>query len=233
MKDVVIIPTYNEGANIEEIITLVFKHVPQINVLVVDDNSPDGTAKIVKELMKKNSNLKILERKGKEGLGKAYMHAFDHVAAWPEVRTVIMMDADLSHPVERLPHMLEESKKHSVVVGSRYVSGGKTVGWELWRRVLSFGGNNYCRIVTNLPIRDCTGGFNVIHLDLLKKVDFSKMDMSGYAFIMELKYLLHKAGGKFKEIPIVFKNRVGGESKISSHIISEGLLAPWKMILKK
>ena len=129
--------------------------------------------------------------------------------------------------------MLKKSEMFSVVIGSRYVSGGGTVGWEPWRRILSLGGNFYCRNITGLPVMDCTGGFNVIRADLLRKLDFSKMDMSGYAFIMELKYLLHKAGGKFFEVPITFVNRTGGESKISSHIISEGIVAPWKIRFQK
>jgi len=139
------------------------------------------------------------------------------------------MDADFSHDPKYLVEMFKKSKEYSVVVGSRYVLGGKTVGWELWRRILSFCGNFYCRTITGMPVKDCTGGFNIIHTDLLRKIDFSKMDMSGYAFIMEIKYLLYRAGGTFFEVPITFVNRVGGESKISSHIISEGIIAPWKI----
>ena len=142
------------------------------------------------------------------------------------------MDADFSHDPKYLEQMIKVSRVSNVVIGSRYVKEGKTEGWEFWRVMLSFFGNRYCKFVTGMPVYDCTAGFNVIDTRILKKLDFSSFDLSGYAFIMELKYLLWKAGATFKEIPITFKNRTGGESKISGHIISEGLLAPWKMILK-
>lgn len=233
MKDVIILPTYNERENIANIIPQIFSLLPEIHILVADDNSPDGTADEVKALQGKYPRLSLISRQKKEGLGRAYIHAFSHVLKEDNVRSVIMMDADLSHQPKYLPEMLDKSIKHSVVIGSRYTSGGGTVGWELWRRLLSYWGNFYCRTITRMPINDCTAGYNVIHADLLRKIDFTKMDMSGYAFIMELKYLLHKAGATFHEVPIYFVNRVGGESKMSSHIINEGILAPWKMILKK
>ncbi len=233
MKNVIVLPTYNEKENIGNIVPLIFSVVPDIFILVADDNSPDGTASVVQELMKKYSNLSIISRPQKNGLGKAYINAFNFVLKDPEVKNVIMMDSDLSHQPKYLPEMLKRSAEATVVIGSRYTKGGDTQGWELWRRLLSFFGNFYCRIITRMPIKDCTAGFNVIRADLLKKVDFSKMDMSGYAFIMELKYNLYKAGAKFYEVPIIFVNRVGGESKMSSHIINEGVLAPWKLILKK
>src|SRR3989344_1006943 len=232
MKDVIILPTFNERENIGNIVPLIFSTVPDIHILVADDNSPDGTGGEVLDLQKKYPNLSLLSRKHKDGLGRAYINAFNHVLKDKDVRSIIMMDADLSHQPKYLPEMLKRSQNFDVVVGSRYVKGGETVGWELWRRVLSFFGNLYCRIITWMPINDCTTGFNVINTDLLRKVDFSKMDMSGYAFIMELKYQLYTNGGKFFEVPITFVNRVGGESKISNHIINEGIIAPWKMRFK-
>jgi dolichol-phosphate mannosyltransferase len=233
MKDVIIIPTYNEKENIEVLVPLVFKTLPGVNVVVADDSSPDGTAQAVLDLKYKYPNLSLISRSSKDGLGKAYINAFEQVLKEGNVRTVVMMDADLSHDPKYLVEMFKKSTEYSVVIGSRYVVGGKTVGWELWRRVLSFWGNFYCRTITGMPVMDCTGGFNVIHVDLLRKVDFSKMDMSGYAFIMEIKYLLYKAGGKFFEVPITFVNRAHGETKISGHIISEGIIAPWKIKLSK
>lgn len=243
--DVIVIPTYNERENIRTLVPAIFATVPTASILVVDDHSPDGTAAQVRDLQLRFPRLSLLERKGKEGLGRAYIHAFMTVLADPTVTTVTMMDADHSHDPKYLPSMFAASRAGaSVVVGSRHMRGGATVGWELWRRILSFGGNLYCRLITRLPIYDCTGGFNVIHAALLRKIDFSTLDLSGYAFIMELKYALWKAGrqqaslassagGVFKEIPIVFRNRVEGESKLSRHIVSEGIIAPWKMILKK
>ena len=231
-KICVVLPTYNERENIETILGKIFINVVGATVLVVDDNSPDGTGVAVEGLRKKYPNLFLLKRKGKEGLGKAYTEAFLHVLQKMDQEWVLMMDADLSHNPEHIPEMLKKTMSASVVVGSRYVDGGKTVGWELWRRVLSRGGNIYARIVTGLPVRDLTGGFNLMHRDVLGKIDFSDFDASGYAFIMELKRKLHKAGAKFAEVPITFRNRTGGESKISSHIISEGVVAPWRIRFK-
>lgn len=233
MKDVIVLPTYNEKNNISNLVPIIFETVPDISVLVADDNSPDGTASVVRELQKKYPNLSLISQKEKKGLGPAYINAFKHVLRGTDIRTVIMMDADLSHQPKYLIEMLQKSQKSSVVIGSRYTKGGGTVGWEFWRRMLSYWGNFYCRTITRLPIKDCTTGYNVISAHLLRKIDFSKMDMSGYAFIMELKYLLHRAGGTFFEVPIIFVNRAEGESKISSHIISEGILAPWKMVLRR
>ncbi|MES3005131.1 MAG: polyprenol monophosphomannose synthase [Patescibacteria group bacterium] len=233
MKNVIILPTYNERENITRIVPEIFSAVPEVYILVADDNSPDGTADVVRSLQNQYPNLSLVSRPEKNGLGKAYINAFNYVLKDTDVKSVIMMDADLSHQPKYLPEMLNRSKTYDVVTGSRYVKGGGTHGWELWRRVLSFFGNLYCRTITGIPVMDCTAGFNVINADLLRKIDFSKMDMSGYAFIMELKYLLYQAGGKFSEVPIIFNNRIGGESKMSGHIINEGILAPWKMILKK
>lgn len=233
MNDLIIIPTYNEKDNIKSIILDIFKIAQGINVLVVDDNSPDKTAAVVKSLQAEYSNLSLLERPRKEGLGKAYLDAFKVILKNSEIKRVIMMDADFSHDPKYLSEMLEAAKDFDVVVGSRYVRGGSTVGWEFWRRFLSKFGNVYSRLVTGMPIFDCTGGFNLIKTDFLRKIDLSRVAMSGYAFQIELKYLLWQAGARFKEIPIVFKNRLSGESKISNHIIKEGILAPWKINMKK
>ncbi|MFZ2621015.1 MAG: polyprenol monophosphomannose synthase [Minisyncoccia bacterium] len=233
MKDVIIIPTYNEKESIQTIVPLVFRLLPDITVVVADDNSPDGTGMIVLGMQKQYPNLSLISRKQKDGLGKAYINAFREVLKDKGVRAIIMMDADFTAQLKFLPEMMTKSKDYSVVIGSRYVSGSKILGWQLWRKVLSFSGNFYCRIILRMPIRDYTCGFNVISADLLRKVDLSKMDASGYAFILELKYILYKVGATFFEVPITFVDRVGGESKISSHIISEGVFAPWKMIFGK
>jgi dolichol-phosphate mannosyltransferase len=229
----VVIPTYNEAANVGPLIDRIFELVPDVRVMVVDDNSPDGTGSIVAGLSKRDKRVKLFSRKGKEGLGKAYIAAFEAILKDQSVGSVLMMDADFSHDPEYIPPMLARGLEASLVVGSRYVSQGRTEGWELWRRALSRWGNRYARLVTGLPIRDCTGGFNLISLDLLRKIDLKAIDMSGYAFIIELKYLLFRAGASVAEVPIVFRNRREGESKISGHIVSEGVIAPWKMRLKK
>ncbi len=233
MKTVIVIPTYNEKENVMVLIPEIFKYAPAIGVLIADDSSPDGTAAAVGELQKQFPNLMLLSQPEKGGLGKAYLNAFKKALEDPAVEAVMMMDADLSHDPKYLPEMLKRAETFSVVTGSRYIKGGGTSGWEAWRRTLSFCGNLYCRLVTRLPLKDCTAGFNVISAKLLRQIDFSKISMAGYAFIMELKYRLFKAGGTFSEVPIIFKNRTIGVSKMSAHIIQEGIIAPWKMVLKK
>lgn len=231
MKYTVITPTYNEAANIGLLVSELSKHAPDSSILVVDDNSPDGTADVVRELQQQHPNLSLFLREKKEGLGKAYISAFKRVI--DQADAVIMMDADLSHHPEYLPKLMRAAEHADVVVGSRYIPGGATQGWELWRRVLSRCGNWYARTVTGLPVHDCTAGFMLVKTDFLRKIDFSRFDLSGYAFLIELKYLLWKAGARMSQIPIVFRNRMGGESKISSHIINEGILAPWKIRFRK
>jgi len=229
MKHVILLPTYNEAENIESIISRIFELQPEIYVKVVDDNSPDGTGDIVKSLLGTYPNLSLLERKMKEGLGKAYIHGFREVMSDKEATHIFMMDSDHSHNPACVSGMIEYSQTYSLVIGSRYTTGGKTEGWELWRRLLSFFGNMYAKFVTGMPVNDVTGGFNCISIEYLRKLDLNSIGSSGYAFIMELKYLLYKNGVSIKEIPITFENRLGGESKMSGHIISEGIVAPWKM----
>lgn len=229
MSSVVIIPTYNERNNIEQVIPAIFNLLPTISILVVDDNSPDGTAEVVCELQKKYPTLRLLNRPNKEGLGKAYIQAFTTVLADSEIETVVMMDADLSHDPKHLKEMLELRSDYDLIIGSRYIKGGRTEGWQLYRRILSRGANLYCKFITGLPFFDCTGGFNAVNAQLLRKIDLNKINVSGYAFIMHFKYLLNEAGATSHEIPIVFKNRIDGVSKLSNLIIREGILAPWKM----
>ncbi|MFZ2522314.1 MAG: polyprenol monophosphomannose synthase [Minisyncoccia bacterium] len=233
MKNVVIIPTYNEKENIEVIIPLIYKLYPEIYVCVVDDNSPDGTAGSVNLLKKQYVNLSLILRKGKEGLAKAYIHAFKEVLKDNDVETIIMMDADLSHDPKHIGEMIELRKKYDVIVGSRYIKGGRTEGWEFYRRLLSRLGNIYAKLITQMPVNECTGGFNAINANILRKINLDEINMSGYAFIMYFKYVLYKNGAKFFEIPICFKNRVEGVSKLSNMIIREGILAPWEMIFSK
>ncbi|MBI2096568.1 MAG: polyprenol monophosphomannose synthase [Candidatus Sungbacteria bacterium] len=232
-KDLIILPTYNERANIGTLIHAIFAVVPHVSILVVDDNSPDGTGALVEALKQKFPCLYLLTRERKEGLGRAYTHAFREIAQHNELETVVTMDADFSHHPDYLPLLLESCRKGYVTTGSRYVPGGKIAGWELWRRILSAGANIYIQIITRLPVHDATSGFNAIPASLLKKIDLTVFDASGYAFLIELKYLLWKQGGLFHEIPITFHNRTGGESKISGHIIHEGILAPWKIIFSR
>ena len=233
MKEVIILPTYNERENIGPLVEQIFSLLPEIGILVVDDNSPDGTAAVVKKLQARYSNLSLLERPVKNGLGGAYIEGFKRLLADPDIRNIVMMDADFSHNPKFLPPMLGEAENYDLVIGSRYIKGGGIAKWELWRRILSAGGNLYVRVLLGRRVHDWTGGFNCIRADYLRKVNLDEIDLSGYAFIMGIKYFLIKAGVNIKEIPIIFEARRGGESKLSHHIISEGIIAPWKIIFKR
>jgi dolichol-phosphate mannosyltransferase len=233
MKNFIVLPTYNESKNIAGVIAEIFKYLPEINILVVDDSSPDNTAGIVKNLQNQYAALFLLERPMKNGLGGAYIAAFKKLLADPDIKNIVMMDADFSHNPKYLSQMIAEAENYGLVIGSRYIKGGGIAKWELWRKILSAGGNFYVRILLGRRVHDWTGGFNCIKADYLRKVDLDKIDLSGYAFIMGFKYFLIRAGASVKEIPIVFEARRGGESKMSNHIIREGILAPWKLILKK
>jgi len=231
-KTCIIIPTYNEKENIEKIIPIIFSLITDILILVVDDNSPDKTSLAVNNLAQKYINLSLLFRERKEGLGRAYINAFKEVLKNGKIERIIMMDADFSHDPQYIPIMIRELEQYDVIIGSRYIKNGGTKGWELWRKILSFCGNLYCKSITQMPISDCTSGFIAIKTDFLRKLDFEKIELSGYAFLIKLKYLLFKSGARIKEIPIIFRNRLEGESKISSHIIREGIITPWKIIFK-
>lgn len=233
MNVALILPTYNERENVETLIPAIFSVLPYARVFVVDDSSPDKTADSVRSFQNLYPNLSLLSRPRKEGLGKAYCDAFRMICQVPEIDTVVIMDADFSHDPKDIPRLLQKSDGREVVIGSRYVNGGETSGWETWRRTLSWFGNLYARAVTQLPVFDLTAGFIVIPKNFLQKIDFKSVSTSGYAFSIELKYLLFKHGARLVEQPIVFRNRRGGESKISSHIISEGIVVPWRIRFKK
>lgn len=233
MRIVILIPTYNERENIRTLLPRVVAAVPQARVIVIDDNSPDNTAAEVLTLANQHPQIALLKRPGKNGLGQAYMDAFRRVLSDETVDVVCTMDADLSHAPESLPGMLTMLEKGDMVIGSRYTPGGSIEGWELWRKFLSGFGNRYCRLVTRLPIKDCTSGFGCISAAYLRKIDWSDFDTSGYAFLMYLKFKLWRSGARLLEFPIHFQNRLTGESKISLKIVEEGLFLPWRLIQKR
>lgn len=234
MKNVILLPTYNEAKNIEITINGIFKLYPEIYILVIDDNSPDKTGLIVKDLMGKYKNLSILERREKNGLGEAYKEGIKKVIKDKEARAVITMDADGSHSPEYIKNFLEEIKNYDLIIGSRYVKGGGVENWERWREKLSRFGNIYADLIIGIAIKDLTAGFVCVRRELLEKIDFDKIDSSGYAYQIEFKYYCSNGlNARIKEIPIIFKSRRDGESKISKKIIFEGIIAPWKMRFKK
>lgn len=230
---VVIIPTYNEAQNIVVIIPRAREFEPAVDILVVDDNSPDGTASVVQSLMQKDPHLSLLNRKGKEGLGKAYLNAFAEILKDPTIEWIQMMDADFSHDPKYLPELFRASRHADMVIGSRYVSGGGTVGWVTWRRWLSRFANRYCRVITGMPINDCTSGFILMRTSFMREAQVEDIRVRGHAFMMELKYRLWKKGARVTEVPVILEDRQHGVSKMSRGVIGEAVVAPWKMRFKK
>ena len=227
MKTLVIIPTYNERENVDSIVPAVLAITPsETEVLIVDDNSPDGTAEVVRQLQQQNSRVHLLLRQKKEGLGKAYIAGF----RWGLEKgfdVLTEMDADFSHRPEDLVKVLAESRQYDFVIGSRYVPGGQTVNWGLLRKLISRGGSLYSRLILGYPIRDWTGGFNAWNRQVLEKMGLEKIQSNGYSFQIELKYRASKLGFKGTEVPIVFEDRRVGQSKMSMKIVLEAFYRVW------
>jgi len=234
-KRVILMPTYNERENIALIVPEIFALLPEVHMLVIDDNSPDGTQGVVRELMKKYPNLELYAREKKEGLGKAYTAGMRRVLQDSSVEAIITMDADGSHAAEYLPKLLDAyTRGADLTIGSRYTKGGGIENWEMWRYALSKYGNLYARTMTGLPIRDLTAGFMCIRAGTLRKINLDAIGASGYAFLMDLKFnLVHVGKAIVKEVPIIFRTRREGESKISHHIISEGLRTPLRLFFAR
>jgi len=227
-KILIIIPTYNERENIGLLIPAIDKYVPQADILVVDDSSPDGTSVYVKELAANRPGLYVLDRSKKEGLGKAYVNGFHWMLQRP-YEYVFQMDADFSHDPRYLPDFLEAIKNSDLVIGSRYISGVNVVNWPMHRLLLSYCGNMVARFLVGIPVRDTTAGFKCFRRSVIEKTDLDKIDSSGYSFQIEMNYLAWKHAFRITEIPIVFTDRLRGVSKMSTKIIREGLLLLWKL----
>ena len=235
MKSVVIIPTYNEIENIKNIILAVLSKKDDFDVLIVDDQSPDGTAQVVKELMNDYENrLHIMERKGKNGLGTAYLDGFKW-AIKNKYDFIFEMDADFSHDPDDLPRLLYSCAKHNadVCVGSRYVPGGKIINWPKTRYWLSYYASLYVRLVLKIDIKDTTAGFICYKRKVLESIDLNNIWFVGYAFQIEMKYSAIKHGYNVKEIPIHFKDRELGQSKMNIKIFREAFIGVLKLRSKK
>lgn len=228
MKPIVVIPTYNEIENIHGIIHAVLNADERINVLIVDDNSPDGTAEAVKAMQQTNNRILLMERPGKMGLGTAYCQGFAHVISLG-YDIIMEMDADFSHDPADIPRFLKEIETHDLIIGSRYCNGVNVVNWPLSRLILSYSANIYTRIITGMPIMDATGGFKCFRAASLSKIDFSQIRSNGYAFQIEMNYRLWTSGAKIKEIPIIFNDRRSGVSKMNRSIVREAVFLVWKM----
>ncbi len=225
-QNLVIIPTYNEKENIEAIIGAVFDLTEEFDVLIVDDNSPDGTRDIVRRLMKENQGrLHMEERAGKQGLGTAYIHGFKWALA-NNYDLIFEMDADFSHPPKKLEELLRACRDEGadIAVGSRYIKGGNIENWPLDRKALSYGASLYVRMITWIPCKDSTAGFVCYRRKVLETLDLDNIQFIGYAFQIEMKYKAWKLGFKIKEVPITFKDREKGQSKMSINIVNEAML---------
>jgi dolichol-phosphate mannosyltransferase len=219
----VILPTYDEAENLERIVGAVLEHLsPSGTILVVDDNSPDGTGEIADRLAGSNGSVRVLHRAQKEGLGPAYLAGF-HLALDAGAERIIEMDADFSHDPAYLPRLIRAAESADLVIGSRYVPGGGVTEWGPIRRFISRGGSAYARMVLDLPIRDLTGGFKCFRREVLEAIDLDTIEARGYAFQVETTFRAIKAGFRVVEIPIVFKDRRDGTSKMSGSIVAEAI----------
>jgi dolichol-phosphate mannosyltransferase len=231
MKALVVIPTYNEAENIERIVPLVLAQDPDVHVLVVDDNSPDGTGDVVDRMAASEGRIQCLHREGKGGLGSAYIAGFQWALANTDTKYVFEMDADFSHDPAAIPEFLEEIGDADLVVGSRYLNGITVINWPLSRLILSVGANIYAGMITGLPLKDCTGGFKCFRRETLEALPLSDVRSDGYSFQIELNWHAWKQGLKLKEIPIIFTDRVEGVSKMSRKIIIEAMFMVWRLRL--
>jgi dolichol-phosphate mannosyltransferase len=234
----VIIPTYNERGNIErlipklqEVFTTIKDH--DMNILVVDDNSPDKTYEAVEEFSKKHKNVFLLKREKKEGLGAAYLAGFDYAINKVKADVIVQMDADFSHNPEVMPRLVGYIKDYDLVIGSRYVEGGGVVNWSLTRKAISKGGNFFARVVADLKgVNDCTSGYRAMRVDLVKKMNKQNINIYGYAFLMSLLHEAKKNKARIKEIPIWFVDRTEGSSKMGIKDIAQFFLMCFRFRIK-
>ncbi|HEY1584894.1 MAG TPA: polyprenol monophosphomannose synthase [Polyangia bacterium] len=227
----VIVPTYNERDNLPQIVAAVHEHLPEADLLVVDDNSPDGTGAIADELALRDKKAHVLHRAGKQGLGTAYVAGFKWALA-RDYQFLFEMDCDFSHDPKYLPLMLARARDGAdLVLGSRYVDGGGTVNWGPMRKMISRGGSLYARTILGIGVRDVTGGFKCFRRATLEKLDLDSVSAQGYGFQIEMTYRTIKHGMRVEEIPIVFVDRRVGQSKMSKKIFLEALTLVWKLRL--
>lgn len=232
MKTLVVVPTYNERKNIEQLIPRVLGQAPGIELLVVDDGSPDGTGEYVDEMAALDPRVHALHRPGKMGLGSAYVHAFKH-ALTTDVDLVIQMDADFSHDPDEIPNLIEQTADYDLAIGSRYISGANVANWPLRRLFLSYFANVYTHVITGLPVRDSTGGFKCFRRKVLEEIDLDTIRSDGYSFQIEVNFRSWRRGFSIVEIPIVFVDRHAGTSKMSRRIVWEAMWLVWRLRLER
>lgn len=230
-RALIIFPTYNERDNIEKIVHAVLPMDPRINVLIVDDNSPDGTGEIADRLASQESKVHVLHREKKEGLGRAYIAGFKW-AIEQKFDFIFEMDADFSHGPEYIRDFLREIQNNDLVIGSRYISGVNVINWPMSRLLLSYYANAYTRVITGLPLRDATGGFKCFRREVLEAIDLDDVRSSGYSFQIEMSMRAWKKKFRIKEIPIIFVDRVAGTSKMSKRIVREAIWMVWLLRIR-
>ena len=232
MKTLVISPTYNERKNIKLLVDMVLGNYPDFDLLIIDDNSPDGTSEKVKDLQSKYENLYLEIRANKSGLGTAYIYGFkwalDH-----KYDRIVQMDADLSHNPKDLPMLVKNLNEYDLVIGSRYIKGISVVNWPLRRLMLSYGANTYSRIITGMPIMDGTGGFKAWKSEVLSDIDLDSVRSQGYSFQIEMNFRAWIKDYKIKEVPIIFSDRTIGQSKMSKKIVYEAVFMVWRLRIWK
>lgn len=227
MHGMVIIPTYNEAENIPLLVPQILAH--DLHVLIVDDNSPDGTGRLADGLVAADSRVHVLHRAGKQGLGRAYLAGFRR-ALELGAPFIFEMDADFSHDPRYLPELLAGARTaYDLVIGSRYVPGGGTTDWGVMRQLISRGGNIYARLILGMPLTDCTGGFRCYRRSTLEALELDAVHSNGYTFQIEMAYRVYKHGLRIGEVPIIFPDRRVGQSKMSRHIVLEALLNVWRL----
>jgi dolichol-phosphate mannosyltransferase len=231
MKILVIIPTYDELDNLPKLLPEVLSRNDDIHILIVDDNSPDGTASFVENEMNKNERLHLIKRLSKQGLGTAYIAGFKF-AIQNEFDLIFEMDADFSHDPKEIPRFLEEINDADLVIGSRYKNGVNVINWPMRRLLLSWFANLYTRFITGMPVHDATGGFKCFKREVLEAINLDHVKSNGYAFQIEMNYKAWKKEFKIKEIPIIFVDRMKGQSKMSKKIVREAVLMVWKLRLR-
>ena len=230
-RTLVIIPTYDEADNVQRIVPQILSQLEGVEVLIVDDNSPDGTAGLVEKLMESDSRVHLIKRQGKMGLGTAYVEGFRYACA-QGYDYVFEMDADFSHDPAEIPKFIQRTDQYDLVIGSRYRNGVRVVNWPMRRLLLSYFANVYSRVITGLPIKDATGGFKCYRRAVLEAIDLDSIHSNGYAFQIEMSFKTWKKGFRLCEIPITFVDRRAGVSKMSKRIVYEAVFMVWKLKFK-
>ena len=232
MNILVVVPTYNERENLPLVAAGVLKH-DGYRMLVVDDNSPDGTGAVADQLAREYpGRVEVMHRTGPRGLGRSYVDGLLHALEEGTAEYICQMDADLSHNPDYLPQLVAAAATNDLVIGSRYLNGVSVVNWPLRRLVLSAFANNYIRIVTRMPVQDCTSGFRCWRREALHRIPLHRIVSDGYAFLVEMLYNASRLGLRIGEVPIIFVERRQGQSKLSSDVLLESLLMPWRLLFR-